>query len=298
MSQIGVVGAGTAGLAAAALLARAGHASRCSSARPIPGPVGAGLLLQPTGIAVLERLGVLDEVRAGAARIDRVVGTTVAGKRFMDLAYARLGPGVHGLGVHRGALFSALRGAAERAGAAMLPGVEVVRRQDRTLFDAGGARYGPYDRIVGADGARSTMRRFLGVPRPHPRAPLGRAVGRASTTRRTRSRARSTSTSTARGGWPGSCPTGSSAVSLFWSVRLDRIEAVRAAGIDAFRADLLSLAPVGEPLLGGLTSMDQLLPASYRQVSLRALARRDARAARRRRARASARSSGRARTSR
>ncbi len=126
---------------------------------PNPGPVGAGLLLQPTGIAVLERLGVLDEVRAGAARIERVVGTTVDGRRFMDLAYAD----AHGLGVHRGALFSALRGAAERAGATLLPGVEVVRRQDRTLIDAGGARYGPYGRLVGADGARSTMRRFLGV---------------------------------------------------------------------------------------------------------------------------------------
>jgi 2-polyprenyl-6-methoxyphenol hydroxylase-like FAD-dependent oxidoreductase len=66
----------------------------------------------------------------------------------------------------------------------------------------------------------------------------------------------------------GFLPTGSSAVSLFWSVRLDRIEAVRAAGVAAFRDDLRSLAPVAEPVLGGLTSMDQLMPASYRQVSL------------------------------
>jgi hypothetical protein len=42
-----------------------------------------------------------------------------------------------------------------RAGhSVVLPGVEVVRRQDRTLIDAGGARYGPYDRIVSADVAR------------------------------------------------------------------------------------------------------------------------------------------------
>ena len=49
---------------------------------------------------------------------------------------------------------------------------------------------------------------------------------------------------------------------------MDRIEAVRAAGIDAFRDDLLSLAPVAEPIAGGIRSLDQLLPASYRQVSL------------------------------
>ena len=135
--------------------------SRCSSGRRLPGPVGAGLLLQPTGMAVLERLGVLEEVRAGAARIERVVGTTVEGRRFMDLAYAGLGR-AHGLGVHRGALFTALRGAAERAGARVLRGRRGgAAPADPSLVDAGGATYGPYDLIVGADGARSTMRRFL-----------------------------------------------------------------------------------------------------------------------------------------
>jgi 2-polyprenyl-6-methoxyphenol hydroxylase-like FAD-dependent oxidoreductase len=263
MSRIGIVGAGTAGLAAATLLARAGHEVEVLERSPNPGPVGAGLLLQPTGIAVLERLGVLDEVRAGAARIERVVGTTVDGKRFMDLAYKD----APGLGVHRGALFSALRGAAERAGAALLPGVEVVRRQDRTLVDAGGARYGPYARIVGADGARSTMRRFLGVrARIHEHRwgalwavlddPSHAFAGELDQYFDGAKR------------MAGFLPTGSDAVSLFWSIRLDRVEAVRAAGIGAFREDLLSLAPVCEPLLGGLTSIDQLLPASYRQVSL------------------------------
>src|SRR5262245_42571068 len=118
MRHVGIVGAGTAGLAAAALLARAGDSVEVLERAPSPGPIGAGLLLQPTGIGVLARLGVLEEVRAGAARIERVVGTTIGGHRFMDLAYA----GEHGLGVHRGALFTALLGAAERAGARVLPG--------------------------------------------------------------------------------------------------------------------------------------------------------------------------------
>jgi len=120
MRRVGIVGAGTAGLATAALLARARDDVEILERASSPGPVGAGLLLQPTGQAVLARLGVLDEIVAGAARVEQVVGTTISGKRFMDLRY----PGeTFVFGVHRGALFAALRGAAERAGAVLMPGV-------------------------------------------------------------------------------------------------------------------------------------------------------------------------------
>src|SRR3954451_23374258 len=139
MRRVGIVGAGTAGLATAALLARAGDVVEILERAPSPGPVGAGLLLQPTGQAILARLGVLDEVLAGAARVERIVGTTIAGRRFMDLAYPG---GQFGLGVHRGALFGALRGAAERAGANLRPGVDVVSRSGGMLTATGGARFG------------------------------------------------------------------------------------------------------------------------------------------------------------
>ena len=249
------------------------------------GPVGAGLLLQPTGIAVLQRLGVLDEVTAGAAWVSEVHGTTVEGRRFMDLAYARLGEGVHGLGVHRGALFTALRGAAQRAGAVILPGVEVVRRVDRTLIDAGGARYGPYARIVGAErSGDGAARRCAASCRSAPASTstAGARCGRLRT-RRTFD-GRWTSTSTARAGWSASCHR-LGAVSVFWSVRLDRIERC-ARGRGRVFARTCCRWRRSPSVVDGLTSMDQLLSASYRHGLAPALARRDAGPARRRRARA------------
>src|SRR3954453_18995948 len=169
----------------------------------------------------------------------------------MDLRYADLRPGLHGLGVHRGALFSALRAAAEEAGARLHAGVEVTWRRGGVLGTADGDARGPYDLIGGADGAPPRPRTFLGVrARVHehrwgalwgvfadPDGAFGGVLDQYfDGTRR----------------MAGFLPTGAGAVSLFWSVRLDRIAALRAAGLPAFAADLASLAPPTAALLPGL----------------------------------------------
>jgi 2-polyprenyl-6-methoxyphenol hydroxylase-like FAD-dependent oxidoreductase len=179
----------------------------------------------------------------------------------MDLSY----PGAEfGLGVHRGALFSALRGAAERAGVRLLAGAEVVGRSGATLIDAGGGRYGPYELLVGADGARSTLRRFVGArARVHEHGwgalwgifPDPDGVFTALD-----------QYFDGAGRMAGFLPTGTGGVSLFWSVRLDRLETVRAAGVEAFRADLFDLVPAAAFLQ--IASMQELLPATYRTVWL------------------------------
>ena len=51
--SIAIVGAGTAGLATALFLARQGFSVRLLERVPVLQPVGAGILLQPSGLAVL-----------------------------------------------------------------------------------------------------------------------------------------------------------------------------------------------------------------------------------------------------
>ena len=53
----------------------------------------------------------------------------------------------------------------------------------------------------------------------------------------------------------GFLPTGSGAVSVFWSVRLDRIEAVASAGVRRFRDNLLSLAWPRDPLMAPVSRL-------------------------------------------
>lgn len=70
--HIAIVGYGTAGQAAALLLARDGHRVEVFERAPEPGPVGAGFLLQPTGLQVLWELGLLPDVMEHGRRVNRL----------------------------------------------------------------------------------------------------------------------------------------------------------------------------------------------------------------------------------
>ena len=106
--NIAIVGYGTAGQAAAILLSRDGHRVEVFERARELGPVGAGFLLQPTGLQVLWELGVLDQALAHGRVVRRLYGETPGGRAVMDMRYAGLGADMFGLGMQRGALFGLL----------------------------------------------------------------------------------------------------------------------------------------------------------------------------------------------
>ncbi|MEO6419236.1 MAG: FAD-dependent monooxygenase [Polyangiaceae bacterium] len=88
MLNVGIIGAGTAGTAAALFFARAGHAVTLYERVPNPGPVGAGIVLQPSGLAVLRRLGMMQEVADRGSPLSRLRCETPEKKRVIELEYA------------------------------------------------------------------------------------------------------------------------------------------------------------------------------------------------------------------
>jgi 2-polyprenyl-6-methoxyphenol hydroxylase-like FAD-dependent oxidoreductase len=163
--DIAIIGAGIAGLAAATLLRRAGHRvvvyERFAASRPI----GSGLMLQPTGLAALERLGLRGAVEALGARIDRLHGLNERGGLVFDLGYADLDPAFYAIGVHRAALHGALWDAFAGSGAAIETGwtiVDVGTGADaRARLIGRDGRISPsFDLVVDASGARSSLRRL------------------------------------------------------------------------------------------------------------------------------------------
>lgn len=164
--RVGVVGAGTGGIVSALLLARDGHDVEVVERVTDPRPIGAGILLQPLGQAVLADLGLADELARCSTPVRRIEGRTGGGRTVLAFGYADAGRSEVGLGVHRGDLFRLLWAAANGA-RQVRTGVPI----DDVRHDADGwhlmtpdrEELGPYDLVVAADGARSRIRHRLGL---------------------------------------------------------------------------------------------------------------------------------------
>ncbi len=172
--KVAIVGYGTAGQAAAIFLTRAGHAVDVYERSEELRPVGAGFLLQPTGLGVLAALGLADVALASGERIRRLHGANAAGRMVMDMRYADLATGLFGLGMTRGALFALLHARCANA-ASIRTGCRIVamREDGRWLVDEGGREYGPNDLSIIADGSHSTLRAQSGLTVRDPLYPWG-----------------------------------------------------------------------------------------------------------------------------
>ncbi|WP_232834051.1 FAD-dependent oxidoreductase [Sphingomonas sp. FARSPH] len=162
--HIAIAGCGPAGLATALLLHRDGHHVTLFERFDAPRPVGSGLMIQPTGLAVLRQLGLADALLDHGARIDRLHGEAgSSGRVVLDVRYAALGRRAgFGVGVHRATLFALLHDAVLTAGIGIetgcaVTGSEMAADDRRFLLLERGRRVGPFDLVVDALGTRTPL---------------------------------------------------------------------------------------------------------------------------------------------
>lgn len=277
--HVGVVGCGTAGPAAALLLARAGHDVTLLEGADALHPVGAGLLVQPDGQWVLNEMRLLGPVSARAARVERLVGRTAAGRRVLDLSYADLAPGLAGLGVHRASLIDAFVSEIDRTPGCRLElgaSVDSLARTGRgwQLRSPGGESLGDFDLVILANGARSHLRQATGLVRRAEEYPWGALWAIVPDPERIfpdQLEQVYRSNDTFLGFLPtGHAPSGQlPMVSVFWSVRNDRVESMRQASALQLRDAIVELCPKSAPVVDALVSWDQWVHARYMDVQLR-----------------------------
>ncbi len=265
--NIAICGAGPAGLAAAIALHRAGHMISIYDQFEKPKPLGSGLILQPTGLAVLDWLGVGERMRSLGARIDRLYGKA-ANRVVLDVHYEALGS-IRGLAVHRAALFNVLHDHLKLNGISVKQNSKINTIEGDHIVLNEDEKQGPFDLIVDALGSRSPLIAFASGPDYRRSMPYGAVWASLP--------------------WPdlgfddhaleqryeqaakmsGVLPIGRQhenaelQTAFFWSLKTADYAAWKSAGLEVWKAEVARLWPETSGLLATITSQDQMTIASY-----------------------------------
>lgn len=275
--DIAVAGCGPAGLASALFLHRDGHRVTMFERFDAPQPIGSGLMIQPTGLAILDQLGLADAIVFHGARIDRLVGQTgQTGRTVLDVRYSTLGEGGRfGVGIHRASLFAVLHDAVSAVDIPVatdkaIVGSDPVGGKRRLRFNDGDIS-ASFDLLVDALGTRTPLAPATGRELAYGAlwASLEWAEhagfdGAALEQRYHRA-------SKMVGVLPIGTPVGGTRAqaAFFWSLRADRLDQWRSAGLDVWKDEVAALWPACEPLLAQIVDPDQLVFARYAHRTLR-----------------------------
>ncbi len=272
--SIAIAGCGPCGLAAALLLARAGNRVVVFERFAQPQPIGSGLMIQPTGLAVLRRLGLADQILREGARIERLHG--IADRRLvLSVGYEALKarPAMFGVGIHRANLFGALHDALTTEGIELRTGHTIkgsaMQGARRCLQFEEGRISEPFDLVVDALGTRSVL--ADGGPGELPYGALwasldwpdGLDLPRDTLSQRYRR------SSTMAGVLPLGRGRGlRERLAFFWSLKGSDHARWQDAGLDRWKAQVRELWPLCEPVLDQVTDPGQLTFARYAHRTL------------------------------
>ena len=268
--KIAIAGCGPGGLASALLLKRAGHDVTLYDQFAAPRALGSGLLIQPSGQAVLAQLGLLEQARALAAPVTRLSGINVEnGKRALDMEYRHLGTDVCALGIHRASLFSTLFDAVMAQDIVTQTECKlvsaIVGNSDVMLQFENGCTAGPFDILLDATGAHGPLTN--GFPTILPFAALWTTVDQPKNSDIALDALdqRYRASSKMAGIMPvGVNPaTGNAGAALFWSIKPEDYGSLQARGLAAWRSEFLDIWPEAADFADQINALDDFTLAIY-----------------------------------
>lgn len=164
--NIGVIGGGIGGAAAALALHRAGIDATVYERAPELREVGAGMMLWPNATRVLRDLGVLERVAATSGPNEHFLVRSSGGAILMDIGLGRFD--VPALCTRRSDLLDALISALPAGGVRLGCEFESFeRRKHGIAVQFADGKTAEHDVLIGADGIRSRVRsQLLGIHEP------------------------------------------------------------------------------------------------------------------------------------
>lgn len=254
---------------------RLGHRPTVFERFDIPKPIGSGLVLQPTGQAVLQDLGLLDRIAELGAPLDRLHGADArSGRIVLDVRYDSLPNSGRGLGIHRAALFGVLHDAVLAAGIPIRNAAEVRGLRDmsggrRALVLDGDRVTEPFDLIVDCLGANTPLRGHSAGPGKPRILPFGaiwatlpwHGVGFEDTALSQRYRRASVMIGVLPIGR--TTPEGPRQAAFFWSLKPADYEALKSDGLLRWKASVLAHWPEVAPYLDCIEDFPDMTLARY-----------------------------------
>jgi len=284
LKNIAIVGCGPAGLSAAIAIHDSGHHVCLFEQFDTPRPVGSGLMLQPTGLDVLQNFGLREQCENLGQRINGMLGRVAPnGKVVLDIQYAALNGrkynNLYGVAIHRAALFHVLFEAAKARNIQVVTNTRInaIEAQHTNnpnakvqLVDQTGSKLtGTFDLVVDASGTQSQLANQFGT-RATPKA---MSYGALWTTveldenyfDKTLLEQRYDAASIMVGVLPcGRLPDGEKPLAtLFWSIRADQFDTFVSNGLPAWKQSVKKQWPSVSTLLTGIEHIDQLTHATY-----------------------------------
>jgi 2-polyprenyl-6-methoxyphenol hydroxylase-like FAD-dependent oxidoreductase len=268
--KFAVVGAGIGGLAVAALLHDLGHDVSIFDQFDTPQPIGSGLVIQPVGQAVLDKIGAGDAARAQGNAITRMLGHEADHHRnVLNVWYDKKDQGRFGLAIHRASLFDALFSAVKARDIRLHTASAVSTAKNGVLTLTDGTIYGPFDLIIDSAGAGSPLSPLKARPLAYgaiwgtvdwpdtdlPTTQLSQCYRRADR-------------------MIGVLPIGTMPgdakpkAAIFWSLPRDSYGDWQAAGLDVWKEQATRLWPAFAPFAAQLTDPSQMTMARYSHGTL------------------------------
>lgn len=267
--NIAIVGYGITGAALACLLGRRGFSVQVFEQAPALGPVGAGVLLQPSGQQVLAAMGLLDGVLQQAEPISRIRVTTRHGRELIRLDYNEWDPRLTAYGIHRGRLFESLYRSCDGLNIRFQLGTRIrsctSTATTAQLEDDAGNSFGPFGWVFGCDGNHSTLLAQSGLRFSEHIYHHG-ALWHISKLPGPRGELLQTTDGSRR--LCGLLPTAPNECSLFWGATSVEAEHMR-QNFEAWKREGMTFFPEAKDILAALTSPDELRFTTWRhrQVS-------------------------------
>lgn len=276
--NIAIIGSGTSGAAAALFLDKEGHHVTIFERELKPGPVGAGIMLQPTGLKMLAELGLAKKAKELGTNIQGMFGKN-GNQTVLDLNFKNRF-NLTGLGIHRGALFGILYQALKDRNIEIVLDAEVRQIKDlegkKAIVDKRKRLFDGFDLVIVANGSSSALRANLEIEQIEideqqkwgalwTKIPCSNHFFEGKIQQFYDGSQKLL----------GLMPIGKSSieseefVNFFWSIRMDRVEEWKKKGIVSFQKEAKALIPEKYHFLIDKIELEKMVIAPYYDVVLK-----------------------------